>query len=302
MSKIKNINEFSMEQLQEFLMSFDIVMSDIDGVLSHNNMLIGGTCEALKKLEKLGKQVHLITNNNISNDKEFSKLFNFLPEQIINPMKVIIWYLKKINFDFNNEVVGIVSDAAWSDLTEAGLRLIKPEVSFNDPMNKILKQVLDRPSVKAVIIDFDFHCNWSKIALSISCLQREDVLYISGATDEWIIIKSGNSLHRIVGCAPLIDLITRQSGRDPIVCGKPSEALKDYVLNVCNVTDPRRCLFIGDSLNSDMNFALMCGFIKLLVGTGIDTLENAQKKENIQPDYYISSLNQLFAAYKEQTS
>jgi len=66
-------------------------------------------------------------------------------------------------------------------------------------MNKILKQVLDRPSVKAVIIDFDFHCNWSKIALSVSCLQREDVLYISGATDEWIIIKSGNSLHRIVG-------------------------------------------------------------------------------------------------------
>jgi ribonucleotide monophosphatase NagD (HAD superfamily) len=51
-----------------------------------------------------------------------------------------------------------------------------------------------------------------------------------------------------------------------------------------------------------MNFALMCGFIKLLVGTGIDTLENAQKKGNIQPDYYISSLNQLFTAYKEQTS
>jgi hypothetical protein len=43
-------------------------------------------------------------------------------------MKVIIWYLKKINFDFNNEVVGIVSDAAWSDLTEAGLRLIKVNI------------------------------------------------------------------------------------------------------------------------------------------------------------------------------
>jgi ribonucleotide monophosphatase NagD (HAD superfamily) len=45
-------------------------------------MLIEGTCEALKKLEELGKQVHLITNNNISNDKEFSKLFNFLPVRI----------------------------------------------------------------------------------------------------------------------------------------------------------------------------------------------------------------------------
>jgi len=43
-------------------------------------------------------------------------------------MKVIIWYLKKINFDFNNEILAIVSDTAWSDLTEAGLRLIKVSI------------------------------------------------------------------------------------------------------------------------------------------------------------------------------
>jgi len=45
----------------------------------------------------------------------------------------------------------------------------------------------------------------------------------------------------------------------------------------------------------------MCGFMKLLVATGINTLEDAQKKENVQPDYYLPNLNQLFAAHEQQS-
>lgn len=64
---------------------------------------------------------------------------------------------------------------------------------------EVIQEVLDRPSVKAVIIDFDVDCNWSKLALAISCLKRKDVLYISGAMDEWIIVYSQNSTIQILG-------------------------------------------------------------------------------------------------------
>lgn len=49
-----------------------------------------------------------------------------------------------------------------------------------------MNDVLDRPSVKAVIADFDVNCNWSKLALAISCLKRKDVLYITGTMDTWV--------------------------------------------------------------------------------------------------------------------
>lgn len=49
------------------------------------------------------------------------------------------------------------------------------------------------------------------------------------------------------GSGPLIDLISRQSGRTPLEFAKPSEKLKDYVFDMCNVKDPSRCLMIGDS-------------------------------------------------------
>lgn len=46
-----------------------------------------------------------------------------------------------------------------------------------------------------------------------------------------------------------------------------------------------------------MKFAFMCGFTKLLVGSGLDSLEKVQEEDDAYPDYYLPNLNQLFAAY-----
>lgn len=48
-----------------------------------------------------------------------------------------------------------------------------------------------------------------------------------------------------------------------------------------------------------MKFASMCGFIKLFVGSGCDTLEQAQKEDDTCPDYYLPTLGQLFSAYND---
>lgn len=48
-----------------------------------------------------------------------------------------------------------------------------------------------------------------------------------------------------------------------------------------------------------MRFASMCGFKKLLVGTGHDTLEKAQEDIDNYPDYYLPALNQLFSIHKD---
>lgn len=50
-----------------------------------------------------------------------------------------------------------------------------------------MKAVQDRPSVKAVIVDFCLFFDWPKLAHAISCLKRKDVLYICGTQDTWII-------------------------------------------------------------------------------------------------------------------
>lgn len=37
----------------------------------------------------------------------------------------------------------------------------------------------------------------------------------------------------------------------------------------------------------------MCGFKKMFVDTGVDTIEEAEKDKNTRPDYYIPSLGFL---------
>ncbi|XP_011635554.1 pyridoxal phosphate phosphatase-like isoform X1 [Pogonomyrmex barbatus] len=299
MSKTKDITKFSTKQLQEFLMSFDIILSDIDGVLWRFNKPIDGASESLATLQNMGKQLYLVTNNSTKTFENYCKstqhsCLNLSSDHIINTIKLITWFLKKI--DFHDEVFAIVSDTSRKVLKEAGIQLIEnPKVFQTDP-SATIREVLNRLSVKAVIVDFDVNCNWSMLALAISCLKRKDVLYIAGATDEWI---QASSEIKILGPGPLIHIINTQTGRKPIVCGKPSQNLKDYILDKCNVTDPQRCLFIGDTIDQDMKFASMCGFTKLFVGTGCDTLEQAQKEDDTCPDYYLPTLSQLFYAYND---
>ncbi|XP_011864984.1 PREDICTED: LOW QUALITY PROTEIN: 4-nitrophenylphosphatase-like [Vollenhovia emeryi] len=299
MSKTKDITKFSAEQLQEFLTSFDVVFCDIDGVLWQQlSKPIEGASESLMTLQNMGKKIYLITNNTTAIADNYYKSvehirLNLSSDHIIDTMKIMVWYLKKIGF--RDEAHAIVSNRARKMLTEAGIRLTEqPKVSELDT-TLTAKQVIDRPSVKAVIVDFDVHSNWSMMALAISCLARKDVLYITGITDDGYPFSTKPPI-KILGPGPLINVITSQSGRQPIPCGKPSQNLKDYILEECNVTNLQRCLFIGDTIKQDMKFASMCGCIKLFVETGCDTLEEAQKEDDSCPDYYLPSLGQLFSA------
>ncbi|XP_014488715.1 PREDICTED: 4-nitrophenylphosphatase-like [Dinoponera quadriceps] len=296
MSKVKNLAKLSAKQLEEFFASFDMIFSDIDGVIWSFTYSIPGALESLEALNKLGKEVYLVTNNNTHNLEFFVEKardggFKINPDHIINTSKAIIWYFKKINFD--GDVFAILSNSFLNNLQEAGIQMVEqPKVPLLEP---ILSEISDRPSVKAVIVDFDSHCNWGKMALAISCLKREEVIYLSGAPDTWV----GDKNIKVLGPGPLLEVINQLSGRKPISFAKPSQILKDYIFSTYNVIDPQRCLFIGDTAQQDMKFASLCGFMKLFVESGCDNLEEALKEEDTCPDYHISSLGQLFSTFKE---
>ena len=45
-----------------------------------------------------------------------------------------------------------------------------------------------------MIVDFSLYFDWVKLAFAISCLERDDVLYLSGAQDEWVVCSSDTKL------------------------------------------------------------------------------------------------------------
>ncbi|KAG7206117.1 hypothetical protein KM043_003511 [Ampulex compressa] len=300
MPRTQDLASCTADQLRDFLDSFDVVLSDCDGVLWHINTPIVGAGEALNKLGALGKKIYLVSNNSTVNVSTYCERarkigFDIGQDQVISTSKVVTWYLKKVNF--KGEAFAIVPPAFREVLTNAGINLAEANpATVESDAAATIRAVEDRPSIKAVIADFNVYCDWGKLAFAISCLKRKDVLYLCGALDEWVVYGVDQ---KILGPGPLIDVITRQSGRVPIECAKPSENLKNYVLETCKLNDPRRCLFIGDTINYDMKFGAMCGFLKLFVSTGCDALEEAQKDKETCPEFYIESLGQLVPILEE---
>lgn len=211
-------------------------------------------------------------------------------DQVITPPKVIAWHLRKINF--KGQIFAIAMEPFRKVLIDAGIELLDEKIPYIYPNDVVatVDAVQDRESVKAVISDFDVNYNWAKLTFAISCLRRKDVLYFAGALDRWVPCSNGNI---ILGPGPLTDIISEGSGRTPISCAKPSKILKNYIFDLCKVADPKRCLFIGDTVNQDMKFGAMCGFKKLFVDTGCDTIEEAQKTEETHPEYYLANFGQL---------
>ena len=290
-----NLENGSIEQTRQFLDSFDIVLSDCDGVLWFLDKPVPGSAHTLRKLQELGKQLYLISNNSTITIDELRKRLDsygldIKPKQIINTAKTISWYLKKIQF--TGEAFVIATTQFRQILIDDGFKLVPQEKTqiIEHKRYEGLKAIEDDPAIKAVIVDFCSLCDWTRLALAISCLDRKEVLYMCGCREEWLVYH-GNK--KILGSGPLIDLISRQSGRTPLEFAKPSENLKDYVFNICNVKDPSRCLIIGDSIGTDMKFGAMCGFKKLFVSTGTDKINEATMSNECCPDFYIPSLGLL---------
>lgn len=292
-----DLREATTEQMQDFLNSFDIIFSDCDGVIWHLLNPIPGSILSLRKLQDLGKKLYLVSNNsNISIDeyiKRFKKYGLIVePEQIIISVKVISSYLKKLKV--SRKVVVLATLQFRESLKKDGFHTILPSFEINEQESlNTIKNIIHNQTcddIDAVVLDF---CNydWGLIVFLLKCLNNESVHYITGCTDEYI---SYSCNEKIIGSGPFIDIISKYSKRSPIKCAKPSQVLKQYVFDTCNVQDPGRCLFIGDSIKTDMKFAHMCGFKKMFVDTGIETIKNAIKNEETCPHFYLPSLGMLY--------
>ncbi len=103
-------------------------------------------------------------------------------------------------------------------------------------------------------------------------------------------IAGGNFLP---GTGPIVASTSTASGREPRVLGKPSEDAFHAIRRSFPQVDPGRTLVVGDRAESDILLGRRCGLMTLMVGTGIDTLEDARRLR-IEPDFWAEGLGTLW--------
>ncbi|XP_055941536.1 glycerol-3-phosphate phosphatase-like isoform X2 [Argiope bruennichi] len=259
-----------------FLDSFDYVLTDCDGVLWMGNDAIPGSVETINILKNM--------------------------DSIISTSYCAAVYLQSLNFKKKVYIFGSTGIAAELDEANIPHLPIGPDPVADNWIQWLSEVKLD-PEVGAVIVGFDHYVSYPKLTKAASYLKDPNNLFIATNRDEQFPTE-GDLI--IPGAGTFVSAIEVVSGRKATALGKPER----FMLDCIKVTHPdinfSRCLMIGDRLNTDILLGTQHGLKTLLVGTGINSLEDVLQLEQstdktdhlLVPDYYLPCLGDLLKFIK----
>lgn len=148
-------------------------------------------------------------------------------------------------------------------------------------------------NVGAVIVGLDRNINYYKIQYAQLCInENPGCLFIATNTDA---VTHLTDAQEWAGNGAMVGAIKGCTGKDPIVVGKPSPLMIDYLCNKLQLTDRKRICMVGDRLDTDVLFGTENGLQSLLVLSGVTSEDKLLSKDNtITPDYYTDSIADFF--------
>jgi phosphoglycolate phosphatase len=250
-------------------------------------------------LRAAGKKMFFVTNNSTKSRAGYKKKFDSLgldtvpAEEIFSSSFAAAAYLEQTNFKETGKKVYVIGEVGiCEELDVIGVPYIGgPEDSDKAPdMGPGGKLEVD-DDVGAVIVGFDRTVNYYKIQYAQLCINEHGAEFIATNLDavthltdaqEWA--GNGSMVGAIKGC----------TGQDPVVVGKPSPLMIDYMEKKFGFDRSRICM-VGDRLDTDVLFGTDNGLQSLLVLSGVTSEEKLLSAENsITPDFYADTINDFF--------
>ncbi|XP_047048943.1 phosphoglycolate phosphatase 2-like [Lolium rigidum] len=277
--------------------SVDAFLFDCDGVIWKGDELIEGVPETLELLRKMGKKLVFVTNNSRKSRRQYSKKFKSLgldvtEEEIFTSSFAAAMFLKLNNFSPEKKVYVVGEDGILDELKLAGFECFGgPEDGKKSIMLEANFYFDHDKSVGAVIVGLDQYFNYYKMQYASLCIRENPgCLFIATNRDPTGHMTSAQEWP---GAGTMVAAVSCSVQKEPIVVGKPSSFLMDFLLKSYNLETSRMCM-VGDRLDTDILFGQNTGCKTLLVMSGVTTLPELQSASNtIHPDIYTNSVHDL---------
>jgi len=276
----------------------DVFIFDCDGVIWKGDSLIDGVPGVLDKLRGMGKKIFFVTNNSTKSRKGYLKKFQSLgldvkPEEIFSSSFAAAAYFEQNPLPKDKKVYIIGQEGIGEELDLIGV----PHIGGPADAGKVIKlgpgvKVEHDHDVAAVVVGFDQNINYYKIQYAQLCINENkgckfiatNLDAVTHLTDEQEWAGNGSMVGAIKGC----------TGQEPIVVGKPSPLMVDYIVDKYKIERSRICM-VGDRLDTDVLFGTDNGLQTVLTLSGVTTEEKLLGPANkIRPDYYVDSIVNFF--------
>ncbi|KAK4788953.1 hypothetical protein SAY86_020272 [Trapa natans] len=279
--------------------SVETFIFDCDGVIWKGDKLIDGVPETLDMLRSKGKRLVFVTNNSTKSRKQYGKKFETLglnvnEEEIFASSFAAAAYLKSINFPKDKKVYVIGEDGILKELELAGFQYLGgPEDGGKKIELKPGFLMEHDKDVGAVVVGFDRYFNYYKVQYGTLCIRENPgCLFIATNRDA---VTHLTDAQEWAGGGSMVGALLGSTQREPLVVGKPSTFMMDYLANKFSITKSQICM-VGDRLDTDILFGQNGGCKTLLVLSGVTSLSMLQNPNNsIQPDFYTNKISDFLS-------
>ncbi|CAK9222450.1 unnamed protein product [Sphagnum troendelagicum] len=275
---------------------------DCDGVIWKGDKLIDGVPETLDMLRSMGKKLVFVTNNSTKSRKQYGKKFESLgldvtEEEIFASSFAAAAYLKSINFPSDKKVYVVGETGIQLELKQAGISYIGGPEDGDKKIDLAPGHFMEHDQdVGAVVVGFDRNINYYKLQYATLCVRENPgCLFIATNCDA---VTHLTDAQEWAGGGAMVGAIKGSTKKEPLVVGKPSTFMMDYLASEFQISKSEICM-VGDRLDTDILFGQNGGCKTLLVLSGVTTLETLQSPDNsIQPDAYTNQISDLLSAKK----
>ncbi|KAJ7946463.1 Phosphoglycolate phosphatase [Quillaja saponaria] len=287
----------SPHNVRDLLDSIEAFLFDCDGVIWKGDKLIDGVPETLDLLRSKGKKLVFVTNNSTKSRRQYAKKFQSLgisvnENEIFSSSFAAAMFLKVNSFPSEKKVYVIGGEGILEELQLAGFTgLGGPEDG-----KKIAEWKSDclfehDKSVGAVVVGLDPYINYYKLQYGTLCIRENPgCLFIATNRDA---VGHMTDLQEWPGAGCMVAAICGSTQKEPVVVGKPSTFMMEFLLQKFDVPCSKMCM-VGDRLDTDILFGQNSGCKTLLVFSGVTTESILQDpSNNIQPDYFTDKISDI---------
>ncbi|KAJ6900039.1 hypothetical protein NC652_026243 [Populus alba x Populus x berolinensis] len=283
-----------LKNADELIDSVETFIFDCDGVIWKGDKLIDGVPQTLDMLRSRGKRLVFVTNNSTKSRKQYGKKFETLgldvsEEEIFASSFAAAAYLKSIDFPKDKKVYVVGEDGILKELELAGFQYLGgPEDGGKKIELKPGFLMEHDKDVGAVVVGFDRYFNYYKVQYGTLCIRENPgCLFIATNRDA---VTHLTDAQEWAGGGSMVGAFVGSTQREPLVVGKPSTFMMDYLANKFGILKSQICM-VGDRLDTDILFGQNGGCKTLLVLSGEVRLAN-------HPTTYsnngINEINEIF--------
>ncbi|KAG8458839.1 hypothetical protein KFE25_005266 [Diacronema lutheri] len=282
--------------------SVDVFIFDCDGVIWKGDSLIEGVPAVLDMLRKAGKRIFFVTNNSTKSRKGYVGKFTSLglsvePEEIFSSSFAAAAYMEQIKFKASGKKVYVVGEVGiQEELDLIGVPHIGGPADAGAQIElKNGGMVHHDPDVGAVIVGFDRYINYYKIQYAQLCInENPGCLFVATNLDA---VTHLTDAQEWAGNGAMVGAIKGCTKREPVLVGKPSPLMIDYIVDKYKIASRNRICMVGDRLDTDILFGRDNGLRTCLTLSGVTTEAKLLSQENqIAPDYYVGSIAEFAGA------